>query len=227
MSDPDYPVEAWRPTVEQLIATAYPRVLSPIAMKWLEDESGGNPCAFGDPPPIGTAPDGNPREIGLGQLYNPDDFKRLGISPSAFRAYCVPGTQKRSRKLTPDEMIAQVKYTVLEPIGWGMEKADAAVTAYGLDAWEPPDYWKLVKAPHALPGILQQGMPAVVKKLGRAPSGWLEFRQELGMDDPAIREKVKRKEQLTADEKVKWRWMRALDACEKIGNALLDPGAVA
>ncbi len=43
-------------------------------------------------------------------------------------------------------------------------------------------------------------MPAVVKKLGRAPSSWAEFRTVLGMN---------------ANDQ----WNRALNACEACGNA--------
>ena len=72
---------------------------------------------------------------------------------------------------------------------------------YGLSGWPLVDYWKLVKAPHALPAILGNGLPAVVKKLGHAPSSWHEFRIALGMDGHD-------------------QWRRALDACEACGNAM-------
>jgi hypothetical protein len=45
-------------------------------------------------------------------------------------------------------------------------------------------------------------MPAVVKKLGRAPSSWAEFRQVLGMESYP-------------------QWVRALNACEVCGNAVV------
>src|ERR1700741_1478013 len=106
-------------------------------MKWLAMESDGAPCAFGKPGAKG--PDGQPLEIGLGQIYNPDDFKLLGltargITPATFRAYCAPNSQQRTRKLTGKEMEDQVRYTLLAKIDQSMGVADGAVAKHGL-AW--------------------------------------------------------------------------------------------
>lgn len=229
MADTSYTPATWAPLVQQMIGEpAFARVSVPFAMEWLTIESGGNPTDIGSPGQ--TGPDGFPREIGLGQIYNPDDFARMGIAPAPFRAYALVSTAAetkalaaqyltayaakdstamhaialkmaaRSRALTADEMDAQVRYTLLNPIAHDMTIADGAVHTYGLAAWSIPDYWKLVKAPHALPAILGNGMPAVVKKLGRAPSSWAEFRTVLGMN---------------ANDQ----WNRALNACEACGNA--------
>lgn len=220
-NDPDYPPSVWEPIVRTLLSTApYSRLDFRAVMAWGDMESGWNACAIGEP---GDTYQGQPREIGLGQLYNPDDFNRIKlVTPAKLRAYCIPGTQRRSRKLTADEMIEQVRYTILDPMTWGVAKANEAVHAYGLSAWSVPDFYKLVKAPHALPGIIGSGLPAVVKKLGRAPQSWNEFRQTLGMDDPEARRKATSglRAQMTDAEKTHWRWMRALDACEKLGNSV-------
>jgi hypothetical protein len=40
------------------------------------------------------------------------------------------------------------------------------------------DFWRLVKLVHGLPG-LANGMAFVTKKLGRAPSDWKEFRDQV------------------------------------------------
>jgi hypothetical protein len=229
MADASYTVATWQPVIARMLTEpAFTRIVLPYAMKWAEIESGWNPCAIGSPGQ--TGPDGFPREIGLGQLYNPDDFTREGVSPAAFRAYALVSTadetkalaaqylaayankdsatmhaialkmQTHARALTAQEMDAQVRYTLLLPIAHDMTIADAAVHTYGL-SWSVPDYWKLVKAPHALPAILGNGMPAVVKKLGRAPSSWAEFRSVLGMNSND-------------------QWNRALNACETCGNAV-------
>lgn len=233
VSDPEYAPAVWSPIIASLIGVdpKYARCKFGAAMAWGGEESGFNACAIGEPGEV--AEDGSnqePREIGLGQLYNPDDFRKLGINPSKLRAYCDPGTQHRNRKLTADEMIEQVKYTILEPMLWGLQFADNAVTAYGLQAWPEADFWKLVKVKHAYHLIVDQGMPAVLKKLGRSPANWLEFRQELGMDDPAVRAKaamVRRKlATFTPHERMVWGWMRALDNCEAIGNAVAGTGTV-
>lgn len=228
MSDPDYTPDVWEEVIAAVIAgdARYSRCKVAAAKAWLTEESGGNPCAWGDPPPIGTAENGDPKEIGIGQLYNPDDFKTLKISSAPLRAYCKPGTQIRTRKLTDQEMIDQVRYTVLEPMLWGLEFADEAVKTYGLSAWSEVDFWKLVKVKHAYKPILAMGMPAVVKHLGHAPESWIEFRQLLGMDDDAVRRKALAHETLAANERTKWLWMRALDNCEKIGNSVAATGVV-
>jgi hypothetical protein len=235
--DPDYPLHSWAPIVASLIPSVAPRTPQAFAMKWLEIESGGNPCAVGDPGQLG--PDGNPAEIGIGQLYNPDDFVAFGARAGDFRAYCPAAAQlaaayrqaqqdyadavkagdtaaqtaararmaaaarqmqTKTRPLTQAELAAQAKVTLLDKIEQGITHADALVHEYGL-AWSVPDYWKLVKAPHALPAILGNGLPAVVKKLGRAPHSWAEFRQVLGMEGNS-------------------QWVRALNACEACGNAV-------
>ena len=201
--DPEYPPEIWRPLVERLISADYPRIAVPVAMQWLTMESDGAPCAFGRASELG--PDGFPREIGLGQLYNPDDFKLLklterGITPTTLRSYCVPGTQRRSRALTDEEMEQQVRHAVLDLIQRCMGEADRTVARFGLQ-WSPRDYWTLVKSFHAMPVISDNGMPAVAKKIGRAPRSWSEFREALGMNANPT-------------------WAFALDNAEKLGAVM-------
>lgn len=207
--DPEYPPEVWIPVVNALVATEYPRIDPRIAMQWLVMESDGAPCAFGVRTQLG--PDGQPRELGLGQIFNPDDFKTLGlaargITPSSFRAYCAPNTQHRTRALTAQEMDDQVRYTLLALIDRCMQTADRTIAKHDLK-WSGVDYWKIVKAQHALPVILSQGLPAVVKKLGRAPASWAEFRQALGMENNA-------------------RWRKSLDNAEKLASASAPAGSV-
>lgn len=228
---------AWHPTVASLIRSTYPRVNDPFSMAWMQMESDGNPGAVGDPGSI--AADGNPREIGLGQLYNPDDFKAFGVTAAPFRAYLPDAAplagqylaakaindkvkmnqiartmQTPTRPLTDAEKVAQVQYTLLAKIDQCISKVNDVEKKYAI-TWSTssPDYWKLVKAPHALPGILNQGMPAVVQKLGRAPSSWKEFRTALGMD-------VYVKNDAGQDVPKFSQWVRALNACEKCGDAV-------
>lgn len=204
----EYTPSVWEPLVRALIAKDFPRIDPRIALKWLAMESGGNPCSFGRPGDQG--PDGEPREIGLGQIYNPDDFQALGLSafgllPGSFRAYCVANTQLRSRSLTGKEMEDQVRFTLLAKIAQGMDTADRIVAKYHLP-WAKLDYWKLVKVTHALPAILNQGLPAVVKKLGRAPKNWAEFRQVLGMEQSPG-------------------WVKGLNNAEKLSQAVVELSA--
>lgn len=238
MADVQYDAATFGPIVRRLIATEYPRVNEAFAMKWGAIESDWNPCAVGNPGQIESG-SGQPAEIGLGQLYNPDDFHAFHQDPAAFRAYAPAAApiaaayrqaksdlaaaqaahdqvaignakarmnaaarqiQSRTRPLTAQEMDDQVRWTLLAKIQQGILNADRIVATYAL-GWSVPDYWKLVKAPHALPAILGNGMPAVVKKLGRAPASWHEFRVTLGMEGND-------------------QWVRALDACEACGDAV-------
>lgn len=228
-------VAVWQPIVHRLIASEFPRTNEAFAMKWLELESGGIPGAVGDPGSV--AQDGNPVEIGIGQLYNPDDFARYGVNPAAFRAYTpfaqplaaqyraaekINDTatmakvrnqmQSLTRALTPDEMDDQARYTLLKKIGDGIVNADVITKTYGL-TWSPADYWKLVKAPHAYPPILK-AMPDVVRKLGRSPSSWAEFRMALGMDGMTTDANGHPVPKFPL-------WVRALNICEACGNATL------
>jgi hypothetical protein len=160
-----YNVASWGPLVAKLagdIPTAF-------VQAWNTKESGGNPCAFGSANAKG--PDGNPLEMGLGQLFNPDDFNALGIDPASWRPYCQAGTQNVTRDLTADECESQVTgliglinrcRTAAQKVNPGWSEASA-------------DFWRLVKLNHALPGLLH-GMAAVTQKLGRAPNDWAEFR---------------------------------------------------
>lgn len=193
-NDATYTLEFWRPLVEARLAEFHPATAArpgalDFAMAWLNYESnGGNPCAYGDPPPSGTAPDGQPREIGLGQLYNPDDFARIApkvaplgikLTSKSLRAYCKPGTQIRTRNLTSDEMIAQIEATLLVPIDEGIAWADAALMKGKLN-WLPVDVWKLVKAHHAYPPILNMLAPLATR--GPIPS-WKAYRAKLNQID--------------------------------------------
>lgn len=146
-----------------------------FALSWMQKESGGNPCAWGTATQKG--PDGHPREQGLGQLYNPDDFKRFGIPSGAFRVYCIPGTQKCSRELTPTEIAAQVK-ALYQLIQFHRSKAEESVRKNGL-RWSGRDFWRLVKLDHALPGLMRRGVAAVTVALGRPPRDWYEFKSSM------------------------------------------------
>jgi hypothetical protein len=215
---PVYGPDSWDPEIERLIAAEFTLVNGGVSREWLEIESDGNPGAIGEPGQLG--PDGNPREIGLGQLYNPDDFAAQGIAVAPFRAYCVGLTQQLSRALTQDERDQQVRCTLLWKIEQGRAAAELTCQRYALP-WPSTaaDYWKLVKAPHAYPRIATSGLPAVVKKLGRAPSSWDEFRSVLGMD----RTDAQLAAMDAASASVFRTWTRALNACEACGNAYSAP----
>ncbi len=175
-SDPS--ITRWLPVVSaEAVAAGVP---VDFAMAYLAIESGGNPCEVGERSAVG--PDGEPREVGLFQIYNPDDFEALKAKASELRTYCVkpaPGTpnpQRLSRKMTSDEMIRHVKLGI-DNIKRQQRTADRFLTSNHV-MWNPsgPDYWSFVKLVHGLPSIVNPGMSQVVVRLGRPPLSWKEFR---------------------------------------------------
>jgi hypothetical protein len=183
------------PALEQWAALLAPgclahRIQLPYALKWIDLESGGNPCAVGHPAAHG--PDGNPREIGIAQLYNPDDLARAGVMGAQLRAYCVPGddhaisykgrtvrgfSSALLRSLTAAEMQQQADATI-DLIARCMVMATRDLVAvHAGAAWSPStrNYWALVKLQHGLPGLSHTGLRAVARRLQRAPRSWQEF----------------------------------------------------
>jgi len=163
--------EAWRDVVAPY-ASAFDLPLD-FCIAWIRVESGGNPCAIGTPGAHG--PDGNPRELGIAQLYNPDDFKALGIDATSLRAYCARDTGACARGLSADEMDAHARANV-RLMARCRDRAETVLDTNGCGDWPTFDRacsWKLV---HGLPGILMQGLPRVRAHLGRSPASWHEFR---------------------------------------------------
>ncbi len=171
------------------------------ALKWVAMESGGNPCAIGYPPARGNPKEGGdpnfPLEMGIAQFYNPDDLQRLHLTGAELRDYCVPGdqhdtvyhgkailgfSQLMNRPITPAEMQKQANGCV-ELIVRSMASASNDLSVIGAGPmWSPAhqDFWALTKLQHGLPVLSRQGLPLVRHLLGRAPAGWVEFRDSLG-----------------------------------------------
>lgn len=168
-----YSVESWIPYLAPLIATTDIPLL--FCTNWIRIESGGNPCAYGSATAFG--PDGTPREQGIAQLWNPDDFEKLKVPSGSFRAYCVPGTQTCSRPLTSAEMDAQARSLIglIQSCQAYATRVLVASGAKGLPGWQGQNYWRLVKLVHATPGLVK-GMSYVTEKLGRAPADWDEHK---------------------------------------------------
>lgn len=175
-----YSMKMWEPLLSYMAVES--NVALPFVMEWMRIESGGNPCAWGSANAKG--PDGHPREQGIAQLYNPDDFTRYGIPSGSFRVYCIPDTQKCSRELTSDEMHAQAK-SLIDLIVRSRKVAQETASASGLQ-WSGKDRYRLTKLVHGLPGLVKQGIPRVTKKLGRPPKDWGDFKVTISntrMDD--------------------------------------------
>lgn len=146
-----------------------------FCMRWMQEESAGNLCARGKADQWGTGDAHSakfPREMGLGQLYNIDDFRQFGIDPASFRAYCKPGdSQEMSREATADEIDQQVVGFLLL-----VDKCRKAARAVST-GWDESsaDFRCMTKLYHALPVLVTPGFVKVVAILGRKPSGWMEF----------------------------------------------------
>lgn len=168
------------------------------ALRWVAEESGGNPCAVGNPEERG--PDGYPKEMGIAQLYNPDDLTVVDppLSSYELRAYCMPGdwhtsmyrhrvvrgfSQDLLRQLTAQEIQRQADGQVgLIARCERTARADlVAIGAAGEPGWsrDRRSYWALVKLQHGDPVLSRQGLPAVRRKLGRPPRDWAEFAANL------------------------------------------------
>lgn len=186
---PLYNTESWRPFLAPLASAA--NIPLEYAMKHVEVESGGNPCAVGNP---FASYDGgvHPREAGIAQLYGPDDYATTKADPTALRAYCAPAymssykdgngvshpamafSQTVTRALTSEEMIAQAT-SLIALIAASRHRADRLLASVGA-AWPTTsaDYWKFVKLQHGIPG-LANAIAYARDILGRAPASWAEF----------------------------------------------------
>lgn len=166
-------VQAWLPYVKAVLKGDD----VPFAMAWIAAESNGNPCAWGVPGAKG--PDGDPLEQGIGQVYNTndagDDFQRYGIKHGELRVYCVPGTNRCSRKLTVPEIQRQAEI-LAKQVAFHTGKALDAAKKNGLK-WGRRDLYRLGKLDHALPGLVRSGVALATASLKRAPRDWSEFRK--------------------------------------------------
>lgn len=179
-----YNVQSWVPYLTPLCqAHIVPLSFATFSMG---EESGGNPCAIGAPG--ATGPDGNPKELGIFQLYNPDDLKLLGTTGNEMRAFCVPGKiqvrdrrgnlvwthrQDVARLLTDDEMKRQADLMIRKILSARSEAITWASKA--TVAWTEVELWRLVKLVHGLPGLVH-GLVTATQVLGHPPSSWSEYR---------------------------------------------------
>jgi hypothetical protein len=156
-------VEQWRPLLSRFGSDLPTNFL----LAWLAKESGGNPCAVG----IAGV------EAGLFQTFHPED-DRFGASFDQLRAACSGGSQSLARALTPDEAALQVlSGTNLVRSFRNTARAQLAQVG-GRWGEGSTDFWSLVKLQHALPAVAGM-LPQITQRLGRAPSGFGEFHQQV------------------------------------------------
>lgn len=165
-----YSVADWLNWITPLATAA--KMSPAFIQSWIRVESGGKPCAWGKATSVG--PDGYPREQGIGQFYNPDDFTRYGIKSGAFRVYCIPGTQECSRPLTNLEMAAQAK-AMMDLVVHCRDVAGNALASVKAN-WNGKDVYTLTKLVHGLPGLVKSGMTLITAKAKRAPRDWQEYK---------------------------------------------------
>lgn len=135
---------------------------------WNAIESGGYPGSIGSPGAKG--PDGYPQEVGLLQLYNPDDFTALGFTPAQLLA------------AQPDAAAKMyLQFVLLKK-----RQADHNLAAANI-AWptSSPDYWTAVKFEHASVAYPPKMFAQVIAKLARPPRSWREFRNTYELLNPA------------------------------------------
>lgn len=165
-------VEHWRSLVIELAGAAGQP--PEFHMAWIARESGGNPAAVGSI--HATAPEnGYAREIGLYQLYNPDEVKLTSITPAQLRAGAAAptGTQSLVRALTDEEERWQVQAGV-DYIAKRKAAVDALLARYSAD-WNATDTWRLVKLYHAVSGLPPAVFAAGFQTYGRALADWAEL----------------------------------------------------
>lgn len=169
-------------------------------LSWLRVESGGNPCAVGRPTAEGGPLDidGFPWEVSIWQL-DPGNRQTAGFTAAQLRPCC--GTQRGtraeveacSRPLTDDEVTTQVR-AGLNYVSFCRRIVDQALKAaganldgaseWGFGAGMTPSYLRAVKSVHGSPWVMSTGLPAVTKRLGRAPRSWEELASELRSNPP-------------------------------------------
>ena len=201
-------VTQWEPFVR--VAAKLAGVPAEFVMAYIGVESGGNPCSIGVPGAKG--PDGQPQELGLFQLYNPDDLKALKATGKELREYCASdGSSRQTRQLTAKEIGRHVGLGIAN-IQKHKARAVAAMQKYGYK-WDEnsKDFWRMVKLVHALPVLVDLGKnPAtkqVADKLGYAPSTWDQFRETYASFNPRARFKpggVKQDGYYRAFENAEW-----------------------
>ncbi len=151
--------EQWRPLFQKYA----PDLPQDFLIAWLNNESGGNPCALGIP---GV-------EAGIFQTYHPAD-DRYGATFDQLRAGC-------SGQTLVDPSAVDYDLQARHGLNYVRGKIAAAQThmfAAGVN-WpmSSSDFWIGVKQEHALPCVMSDLLPRVTRKFG-PPSSWDEFRRE-------------------------------------------------
>jgi hypothetical protein len=160
-----YGVESWRPLVTEMAGDIPVEVL----LRWIQHESGGNPCS------TGKIVNGASIENGLFQLYSPDD-DHLATPAQLHGSFC--NAQVCVRDLTLDEARIQVASGIAY-VRICRDRARAQLKQGGV-SWDESgtDFWSLVKMQHNLPSVPKIYIPQL------HPSTWAEFKEGVLQANP-------------------------------------------
>jgi hypothetical protein len=145
-------VERWRGPVSAVAG----EIPVDFLLAWIDHESSGR----------STIPVSSIGERGAFQIY-PDEAKQIGYSDAQFAALSTEGDPPSGGSLNADSGVRVARYY--------MGKANSVLSQVGADWGSSGSYWTLVKLFHGAPAVAKEGMVAVSKYLGRAPSDWTEF----------------------------------------------------
>jgi hypothetical protein len=157
-------VERWRGEVARRSAGTGLPVDALLA--WIQIESRGDTCSGS-----GT------RELGIWQLYFPDDAK-YGATPEVLAAIC-------AKSQRPGFSILQLSEAELDAeVGAGIRKVVAArdavrrVFAQNGVTWPETsfDFGSAVKQIHAAPAVITELVPKITRRLGSSPASWVDLR---------------------------------------------------
>ena len=163
-------VEQWRPLLEKYAGG----IPIEFLLAWISRESAGTPCSYT-----------KYRESGIFQLMPPDNTDHGGTTEAALTVACDPDALARCRAgaggcntlpvraLTSDEADEQVRSGV-QYVNWARGVVHMAMPS--LDESDP-DFWRMVKMVHVLPGRVLQ--------FGPGSSSWADFRARAASSTPA------------------------------------------
>jgi len=154
--------EEWRSRFAEMA----PDLPTDFLIAWLDKESGGNPCSLGMTDP-------NKFEAGIFQTMHPAD-DRFGATADQLRQGC-------SGQMVVDPSMVDYDLQASHGLNFVRGKVMAAqmhLLAAGVP-WttDSSDFWKAVKQEHALPCVMGDLLPRVVKRFG-PPDSFGTFREQ-------------------------------------------------
>lgn len=157
----------WNPLIEEMRG----EISADFLRRWMERESGGNPCAKGMW--------GGPWEAGIGQVYFGEDQRhtsQFGVTLDDLRACCYIGSERMASYPTDAQMRANVSSLVMMATKY-TSVARNRLSAIGVE-WSDLDVQCLAKLYHALPVLVTNHL-SVAYRNGMA-SDWNTYRSYYG-----------------------------------------------